>query len=256
MDYSNFKILMKELAAGSAKVIRPYFFNRQLTVEIKADQSLVTEADQKAEKVMRQIINEKYPTHGIIGEEFGNENKQAEFVWVLDPIDGTVSFASGVPLFGTLVGLLHEGKPVLGMIYQPILDLLCVGDNFQTELNGQPVCMRPLYELSQAVVLATDLKNIRACHHADGFEQLLAVTKTFRTWGDCYGYLLLASGWADIMLDPIMKVWDITALIPIINGAGGIITAWDGGEALSGGSSVAAHSGIQPHVIDILNHKK
>ena len=127
---------MDKLAAASGEVIRPYFAKADLDVELKGDRSPVTRADREAEAVMRELIGQHYPQHGIVGEEFGTENDGAEFVWVLDPIDGTISFASGCPLFGTLIGLLREGKPVLGAIHQPILEQLCIGDNASTTLNG------------------------------------------------------------------------------------------------------------------------
>ena len=126
------------LADESAKVIKPYFAALNFEVEIKEDETPVTLADRQAEALMRDLIRREFPNHGIIGEEYGSENEGAEFVWILDPIDGTISFASGCPLFGTLICLLHEDRPILGAINQPILDILCLGDNHRTSVNGTP----------------------------------------------------------------------------------------------------------------------
>jgi myo-inositol-1(or 4)-monophosphatase len=241
------------LSLRSGDVIRPYFLNRDFDVEIKDDQTPVTQADRKAEEVMRDLIAKTYPGHGIIGEEFGNENESAEFVWVLDPIDGTISFASGCPLFGTLIGLIHNGRPILGAIHNPILDRLCIGNNNETSLNGKPVRLRSVGGLSKAILLATDIAHVSEYRNRENFDRLLSQTRLFRTWGDCYGYLLLVSGGADIMLDPILKPWDLIPLIPVIQGAGGVITTWSGADAFDGNSCVAASQALHAQVIDILN---
>ena len=241
------------LAEKSGEVIKPYFAEANLTVELKADQTLVTQADREAETVMRDLIRKAYPDHGILGEEFGSENTSAEFVWTLDPIDGTISFASGCPLFGTLIGLLQAGKPVLGAINNPILNQLCIGNNSETTLNGRVVKLRETHHLSEALLLTTNIASVAKYQKKDGFEKLLGQTHLFRTWGDCYGYLLVASGGADIMLDPIMHSWDIIPLIPIIQGAKGVITAWSGTEASHGNSCVAANKTLHPQVLEILN---
>ncbi len=253
MNTAKYIDFMRELATISGEVIKPHFFRSGLEVESKSDDSPVTVADKEAEKVMRELIAERFPDHGIVGEEYGNQNENAEFVWTLDPIDGTISFASGVPLFGTIVAILHNGKPIAGMIYQPILDLLCLGDGKETTLNGETVRVRDVTKIENAVLVATDIANIEKYQNKSGFDTLVETTKVFRTWGDCYGYLLLASGWADIMLDPIMNPWDKYPLIPIITGAGGVITGWDGSDAADSDSIVSAHPNIHSQVLDILS---
>lgn len=249
----NLKPFVQKLAEKSAAVITPCFANNHLEIETKADDSPVTQADRHAERVMREMINREFPTHGIIGEEYGEENADAEFVWVIDPIDGTRSFASGCPLFGTLICLLQEGEPVLGAIHQPILNQFCFGDNHTTTCNGKPVHLRSTSQLRDACLLTTDVKNIFTYQHGANFQALAEQVKFFRTWGDCYGYLLVATGWADVMLDPIMNPWDLLPLIPVIKGAGGIITTWDGSDPLNGSSIVAANKLIHGRVIEILN---
>lgn len=241
------------LADESGKVIKPYFAAMNFEVEIKEDETPVTLADRQAEALMRDLIRREFPNHGIIGEEYGSENGDAEFVWILDPIDGTISFATGCPLFGTLICLLHEDRPILGAINQPILDLLCLGDNHRTSVNGSSVQMRNVVELAEATLLTTDVLSISGYQDGSGFERLSQRVKYLRTWGDCYGYLLLACGGADIMLDPIMNPWDILPVIPIIQGAGGVISTWAGGDAVHGTSCVAANKQLHPIVTEILN---
>jgi myo-inositol-1(or 4)-monophosphatase len=202
---------------------------------------------------MRALIRKTYPHHGILGEEFGPENASAEFVWILDPIDGTISFARGCPLFGTLIGLLHNDRPILGAIHHPLLNQLCIGNNTETTLNGRAVQLRETNCLSEAMLLTTDVASIDKLQKQQGFERLFRQTRLFRTWGDCYGYLLVASGGADIMLDPIMNPWDILPLIPIIRGANGVATTWSGTDAAKGDSCVAANKTLHPQVLEILN---
>jgi myo-inositol-1(or 4)-monophosphatase len=248
-----FRDFLLELAAASGDFIRPYFASPDLVVETKSDRTPVTQADRGAEELMRQMIHQRFPTHGILGEEFGPENADAEFVWVLDPIDGTRAFAAATPLFGTLIALLHNGQPVLGAIHQPILHQLVIGDGDRTTLNGQPVHVRATPDLAAATLLCTDV--LSPAQHQDGeaFAALARRVKQLRTWGDCFGYLLVATGWADIMCDPILNPWDIAALIPVIRGAGGVITDWQGRDPVNATSLVAAIPGLHAQVIAALN---
>jgi myo-inositol-1(or 4)-monophosphatase len=255
MDLSSYRAFMIELAEKSGDFIRPLFASPGLAVEIKADESPVTAADKGAEALLRSLITQKFPTHGIIGEELGNDRPDAEFVWVLDPIDGTKSFITGVPLFGTLIALMHNGQPVLGAIHQPILRQLMLGDGTTATLNGRAVRVRPTARLEEATFLTSDQLNIAKYQNGPAYEALIRRTRLVRTWGDCYGYLLLAAGWADVMCDPIMNPWDIQALIPIIHGAGGVITDWQGHDPVKAESIVAANATLHPQVIAALNAK-
>jgi myo-inositol-1(or 4)-monophosphatase len=252
MTLNDFVKFIANLAEESGEIIKQYYFADNVEVEMKADATPVTQADRDTESLMRELIRKTYPEHGVIGEEFGEENACAEFVWTLDPIDGTVSFASGCPLFGTLVGLLHQNKPVLGVIHLPLLNQLCIGDGKGTTLNGRLVQLRDTSRLADATFLTTDVSDIRCTRRKDGFELLLDQTHLFRTWGDCYGYLLLASGKADIMLDLDMKIWDIMPLIPVIKGANGIITTWSGDDVQQGESCLACNRALHPQVVEIL----
>jgi myo-inositol-1(or 4)-monophosphatase len=253
VDFAPYRAFMQELAAQSGDFVRPLFGSPGLAVETKADQTPVTLADRGAEELMRTLIAKKFPTHGIIGEELGAERAEAEFVWVLDPIDGTKSFISGVPLWGTLIALLHRGEPVLGCIHQPVLRQLMLGDGTTTTLNGRTVRCRAIARLEEATLLTSDPLNPGKYQDGPAYETVVRRARLARTWGDCYGYLLLAGGWADVMLDPIMNPWDIAALVPVIRGAGGVITDWQGRDPVKGSSIVAAGPALHPQVIAALN---
>ncbi len=240
MNPDPYRAFLIELARRSGDFIRPLAAEPGLTVETKADQSPVTAADRGAEELMRALIGKKFPTHGIIGEEFGSDRPDADWVWVLDPIDGTKSFITGVPLWGTLIALLHQGQPVLGCIHQPLLNQLVVGDGTVTTLNGQPVRCRKSVRVEDATLLTSDPFNPGKYQDDAAFQKLIARAKLVRTWGDCYGYLLVATGQADVMLDPIMNPWDIAALVPVIRGAGGVITDWRGQSPYPAESTLAA----------------
>lgn len=245
-ELTAYRHFMVELAQKSGEFIKPFFANPELVVEIKSDATPVTMADKGAEELMRELIRSRYPEHGIIGEEFGNERTEAEWVWVLDPVDGTKSFASACPLFGTLIALQHRGEPVLGCIHQPILGQLLIGDGKTAEMNGRRVRCRQTTRLSEATLLTSDPLNPGVYQDGFAWDKLMSEARLVRTWGDCYGYLLVASGWADVMTDPIMNPWDIAALIPIIRGAGGCITNWSG-ESPVGAESIIASATPELH---------
>lgn len=250
-----YRAFMIELAEQSGEFIRPYFADPNLVVETKPDETPVTVADRGAEELMRRMIRSKYPDHGIVGEEHGRENEEAEFVWALDPIDGTKAFASACPLFGTLIALLHEGQPVLGAIHQPVLRQLLVGDGQTAKFNGRPARVRSCQRIEAATLLTSDPFNPAKYRDGPAFETLARRARLVRTWGDCYGYLLLATGWADVMCDPILSPWDIQALVPIIRGAGGTITDWHGGDPVTGDSLIAAAPDLHPLVLEALNRR-
>lgn len=247
-----FRDFLKILADESSRIINKYF-RTDIKIESKLDDSPVTIADKNAEEKMRELIMKQFPEHGILGEEFGNHNEGAEYTWILDPIDGTKSFISGALSFGTLIALMKNGKPILGVINHPILNEFLIGDNEATELNGRKVKMRECNSLSEALLLTTDHLNIEKFQNLKKFENLMRSVKLYRNWGDCYGYYLLATGYADIMMDPIMSPWDSMALIPVIKGAGGIITDYHGNDPVKGNSIIAASAGIHQQVVELLN---
>jgi myo-inositol-1(or 4)-monophosphatase len=240
MDLAPYRTFLVELARRSGDFLRPLAADSGLAVETKADNSPVTAADRGAEELLRGLIARKFPDHGIIGEELGPDRPDAEWVWMLDPIDGTKAFITGVPLWGTLIALLHRGQPVLGAIHQPLLGQLLVGDGTTTTLNDRPVRCRPARRLEDSTVLTSDPFNPGKHQNGAAFQKLISRARIVRTWGDCYGYLLVAIGRADVMLDPIMNPWDIAALVPVIRGAGGVITDWQGRAPYPAESTVAA----------------
>ena len=254
VNLAPYRSLLVELARRSGDFIRPMFGRHDVAVETKSDQSPVTVADRGAEELIRSLIAARYPDHGIIGEELGSHRADAEFVWVLDPIDGTKSFITGVPLFATLIALLHEGQPVLGAIHQPVLGQLMIGDGKTTTLNERVVRCRTVTKVEDATLLTSDPLNPEKYQNGPRYDALTRRAKLVRTWGDAYGYLLVASGWADICLDPIMNPWDVAALVPVIRGAGGVITDWKGGAAYPADSAIAAGTPeLHASVVQALN---
>lgn len=246
--------LARELAHESGKLISGYFGTR-LEVKRKADDSPVTIADQESEALMRRIIESRYPDHAVVGEEHGTSgNPDAPYQWLLDPIDGTKSFIHGVPLFCTLIALLENGRPILGVIHLPALgDLMIGAKGRKTTLNGEPVRVSGTTELSQATVAFTCTKELWAHGHGEAFQSLQERAGLVRGWGDGYGYLLVASGRADVMIDPVLNAWDVAALKPCIEGAGGRITEISGAEKDLGESAVCTNGHLHSEVLDIMN---
>jgi inositol-phosphate phosphatase / L-galactose 1-phosphate phosphatase / histidinol-phosphatase len=221
--------LANALADAAGDVIRPYY-RAEFGLESKGDATPVTLADRAAEAAIRVILETERPGDGIIGEEYGSVREGAARQWVIDPIDGTTSFVAGRPIFGTLIALMQDGWPVLGVIDQPILRERWVGVTGQgTNFNGKPVRTRPCPELKDAI-LATTGPSYFTDHEGEHFMALAAKTAHRRLiWGgDCYNYGLLASGHIDIVVEAGLKIHDFAALIPVIEGAGGMMCDWSG----------------------------
>jgi inositol-phosphate phosphatase / L-galactose 1-phosphate phosphatase / histidinol-phosphatase len=215
------------LADAAREVIRPYF-RKPLAVSDKADLTPVTAADRTAEETMRALIEARFPEHGILGEEFGRVREDAEFVWTLDPIDGTKSFISGVPLFGTLIALTCGRCPILGVIDQPISRERWVGASGRpTTLNGAAIRCRPCPDLTAATLFATTPDMFKG-EDAALFARVSAAVKLTRFGADCYAYGLLAAGFVDLVLEASLKPYDFCAMVPIVEGAGGVATDWRG----------------------------
>lgn len=219
------------LADAARQETLPRFRSPALSVETKDDHSPVTVADRGAEAAMRALIAEHCPDHGILGEEEAPTGLDRDFVWVLDPIDGTRSFVTGQPLWGTLIGLSWRGTPVLGIIDAPAMNerwIGCVGQ--PTTYNGQPCRARACGSLDRAVLYTSTPDLFEGADRA-GFEALSARILERRFCADCYAYGMVASGWIDIALDPAMKPYDYMALVPVVTGAGGVMTEWSGAPA-------------------------
>jgi myo-inositol-1(or 4)-monophosphatase len=246
----DFTAFIGRLATSSGETILP-FFRTSLSIDNKSaahDFDPVTEADRAAEAVMRRLIKANFPQHGIVGEEFGNEREDAEYVWVLDPIDGTKSFISGFPTWGTLIALLHKGTPVYGMMHQPFIGERFSGDSRSAHYSGatgeRKLAVRRCASLKDATMFTTSPLLMNPADRATftGVEQAVRLS---RYGGDCYSYCMLAAGHLDLVIETEMKPYDIAALVPIITGAGGVVTTWEGKPAQNGGRIVAAGD---PHV--------
>ncbi len=219
--------LAGRMADESGKLLRRRF-RAELGFEDKADSTPVTATDREVEKILRRMIEAEYPRHGIIGEEFAPVREGADYVWVLDPIDGTAGFVTGKPLFGTLIGCVHKGVPLIGVIDHPALsERWAGGRGAPTALNGKRVRTRPCARISEAMLYATT-PYMFVGGDAYAFDTLCEAVKRPQFGADCYAYGLLACGFVDLVVEASMKPSDYCALAPVVSAAGGIITDWDG----------------------------
>jgi myo-inositol-1(or 4)-monophosphatase len=242
IDFADF---VDRLATVSGETILP-FFRTALAVEDKTHGSRfdpVTEADRAAEAAMRSLIKRTFPDHGIVGEEYGAEQTGAEYVWALDPIDGTKSFISGMPAWGTLIGLARFGEPVFGLMHQPFIRERFAGDGGAAWYRGpageRALRVRPCGRLSEAVLYTTSPRLMNAADAA-AFARVEEAVRLSRYGGDCYAYCMVAAGHIDLVIETELKPHDIMALVPIVTGAGGIMTTWENGPPQHGGRIIAA----------------
>ena len=245
MTAVDFAAFVDELATVSGEAILP-FFRTSLGVEnksLKGGFDPVTAADRAAESTMRSLIRSTFPEHGVNGEEFGTDRPDAEYVWVIDPIDGTKSFISGMPAWGTLIALTRHAKPVYGMMHQPFTRERFTGDGGRAHYRG-PAGERDLRvrrcERIEDAVLFTTSPLIMSAEDRAAFGRVETAARLSRYGGDCYAYCMLAAGHVDLVIETDLKPHDIVALIPIVEGAGGIISTWDENSAERGGRVVAA----------------
>ena len=219
--------LANEMADAAGAVIRRYF-RTPVGVDVKADDSPVTIADRETEAAMRALLARTRPQDGILGEEHGRERLDAEYLWVIDPIDGTKAFITGMPVFGTLIGLLHRGRPVLGVIDQPILGERWLGAaGAPTTMNGKAIRTRPCPSLDKAFLYSTAPDMFRGAD-AVAYERVRGKVRQPRFGGDCYAYGLLTMGFADLVIEASLQPYDYCAVIPVVEGAGGVMTDWQG----------------------------
>ena len=233
-------------ARQAGRLTLNYFCQDNYEVEFKADQSPVTIADRSAEELLRRLIADAFPQDGILGEELGEKVGSSGYRWILDPIDGTKSFVHGVPFYGTMVGVEREGRCPIGVVYIPGLDeMIYAADGLGAwhEVRGQksPARVSRRARLAEALFVTTAVKSFSEMGRLKAYEQLEAATRITRTWGDCYGYLLVATGRADLMIDPVMNVWDAAALQPIMEQSGGTFTDWSGERTIHTGDGVATN---------------
>jgi histidinol phosphatase-like enzyme (inositol monophosphatase family) len=244
--------IARRAAAIAAEIVMPLYCEG-VTVELKADRTPVTVADRRAEEAMRSFLARECPGHGVLGEELGESPGDGRHRWILDPIDGTKSFVHHVPLFGTLVALERDGVPCVGVISCPAVgetvDGVTGGDAY---LNGKRTSVSVVTSVAASAISLTSFSRL-AHMHPHGFARLAALgsTSLLRAWGDCYGYLLVASGRIEGMLDPEMSVWDAAALLPVVTAAGGRLTTWRG-EPRVGDSVVATNGRIHEELLALV----
>ncbi len=245
MTAIDFATFVDELASVSGDIIRP-FFRTALGVENKSRSGgfdPVTAADRAAESAMRALIMKSFPEHGVIGEEFDAHQPDAEYIWVLDPIDGTKSFISGMTAWGTLIALTRNGEPIYGVMHQPFIGEHFSGDGSGARYRGpagdRELRVRPCGSLEEAVLFTTSPLLMNAADR-QAFGRVEQAARLSRYGGDCYAYCMLAAGHVDLVIETELKPHDVLALIPIVEGAGGIMTTWENGRPHDGGRIVAA----------------
>lgn len=242
-----------ELARGAGDITLKYFRQRPET-STKSDGSYVTIADREAEAYLRRQIAERYPDDGIVGEEEGESQGRSGRRWIVDPIDGTFSFVHGVPFYGVLIGLEIDGELSVGVINIPALgEIVSAAKGVGCFLNGERTRVSNTAGLEDALLLCTDFSSCERYGFGRAGELLQARAKTSRTWGDCYGYVLVATGRADVMLDPVMNLWDCAALLPIMEEAGGTFTDWRGVRTAAGNNSIATNGLLFDEVMGLVS---
>ncbi|MCH8922700.1 MAG: histidinol-phosphatase [Planctomycetes bacterium] len=258
LDIKDRQQLAIEAAREAGKITLEYFQTDDLVVERKADNSPVTVADRRAEQHLRQRIAEEFPNDGIVGEEFPTTEGNSGYRWIVDPIDGTKSFISGVPLYGTLLGVEHEGRGVIGVIYMPALDEMvyaATGQGAWHELGSKPrrpACVSSVAKLSDGLFCTCEVKTFLTADRQAAYDRLQATAQISRTWGDCYGYLLVATGRAAVMVDPVANVWDIAAVQPIIEESGGRFTDWQGQATIHSGDGIGTNGHVHEEVLALV----
>jgi histidinol-phosphatase len=232
------------------------YFNTRVAVDRKSDNTPVTVADRESEQVIRERILRAFPDHSILGEEGGiHDGVDKQYRWIIDPIDGTKSFVCGVPLYGVLIGVEIDGKAEVGVVYMPALDeMVCAATGLGCRWNGRVARVSEVNRLEDAVLCCTSFSS--AIKRSDAYENLQSGTKIQRGWGDCYGHILVATGRADIMLDPRMNPWDCAPLLPIMKEAGGYFTTWRGEETIWGKDAVSTSEKLNREVLEILGAEK
>ena len=251
-----------EAAHEAGRITLEHFRRADLEVERKGDDSPVTVADRQAEQHLRRRISEAFPDDAVLGEEFPQQPGSSSFRWILDPIDGTKSFIHGVPLYGTLVGVEHQGQPVLGLILIPALDECVYAATGQGAWyvtaggNPQPAKVSGCSTLSEGLFLTSEVSSFSQIGRRDVYDRLETAARLSRSWGDCYGYLLVATGRAELMVDPVAAVWDLAALLPVIQEAGGTFSDWQGRPTIHSGQGVATNGRIHDEALALIGNAK
>jgi len=241
-----------DLARSAGDITLKYFKNNPETSK-KPDGSYVTIADCEAEAFLRKRILSRYPEDSVLGEEEGESTGESRRRWIVDPIDGTFAFVHGVPFYGVLIGIEIDGQPTVGVVNIPALDeIVYAATGVGCFWNGKPARVSSTTSLEEGLLLCTDFTECRTYGFGAAAEELQRRAKSSRTWGDCYGYVLVATGRADVMLDPVMNVWDCAALSPVIEEAGGTFTDWRGERTVTGGNAIATNGVLFDEVMGIV----
>ena len=241
-----------DLARGAGEITLQYF-RKQPETSKKSDGSYVTIADREAESYLRRRIAEKFSSDGILGEEEGELQGTSGRRWILDPIDGTFAFVHGVPLYGVLIAVEIEDEMSVGVVNVPALgEIVSAAKGFGCFLNGEPARVSQTAELKDALLLSTSFSACARHGFGRAAELLQARAKVSRTWGDCYGYVLVATGRADVMLDPVMNLWDCAPLLPIMEEAGGTFTDWQGVRTANGANAIATNGLLFDEVMSLI----
>ncbi len=239
--------------AGEAGAITNHYFKGTVSPERKADNSFVTVADREVERHLRRSIERAFPDDGILGEEEDERQGSSGRRWIIDPIDGTYAFVHGVPFYGVMIGLEVEGEPLLGVVNLPALnEIIYAAKGLGCFWNDKPARVSSTSKLSSALLLATDFDASKEHNFGSTLGDLRQRANASRTWGDCYGHMLVATGRADVMLDPVMNIWDCAALLPIITEAGGTCTDWAGRRTISGGNAISTNGALFQEVMEIV----
>ncbi len=245
-----------DFAAGAARAageVTLRYFQKLPKVEFKPDRSPVTIADRESEALLRQRIAGRFPGHGILGEEYGAERTGARLRWVIDPIDGTQSFIRGVPLYGVMLGFLFDDEPLLGVVHFPALNEIAIGwKGGGAWWNGVQARVSGVSRLEEATLLSTDPLGYTSTGKEQAYQRLRRSVRVERGWGDCYGHILVATGRAEIMLDPVLSEWDAAPLIPIVEEAGGRFTGWQGKRTARGGDGISTNAALFDAVMALL----
>jgi histidinol phosphatase-like enzyme (inositol monophosphatase family) len=241
-----------ELSRGAGDITLQYFRKKPET-STKSDGSYVTIADREAESYLRRQIAERFPDDGVLGEEEGESVGRSGRRWIVDPIDGTFAFVHGVPFYGVLIALEIDRELSVGVVNIPALgEIVSAAKGIGCFLNGEATKVSAIKELKDGLLLSTDFAACARYGFGPAAERLQARAKTNRTWGDCYGYVLVATGRADVMLDPVMNLWDCAPLLPIMEEAGGTFTDWRGERTASGGNAIATNGALFDEVMDLV----
>jgi histidinol phosphatase-like enzyme (inositol monophosphatase family) len=246
---------MIDVATAAGQHTLKYFRSSSLTIDAKSDDSPVTVADREAEQLARKLLLEQFPDDTVQGEEFDDQSGTSAYRWVIDPIDGTKSFVCGVPLYSTLLALELDGQPLGGVIFIPALDeviVAAIGQGAWTKFSGgdwQAATVSNRSDLSEAIFVTTQVDTFDVRNSTNAYRQIEQTARLTRSWGDGYGYLLVATGRADIMVDPICNPWDVAAILPVVSEAGGKFTDWLGNPTVRGGDGVGTNGKLHAAVL-------